>query len=114
MQAWLTWARRILLRTDTQKEKKPFLERRLGVWRILLVDDTSFRLPNVQWDLISTNLPILTRACKDVYSISPKLFLLMILSHLWYAIEDPLSLYFSNRLLLLVRTILLICVSHIN
>jgi hypothetical protein len=107
MQAWFTWARYTLLRTDTQREKKPFLERRLGVWRVLIVDDTSFRLPNFQWDLISTHLPILTRACKDVYTINPKLFWLMILSHLWYAIEHPLSLYFSNRLLLLVREILL-------
>ncbi|OAX39483.1 P-loop containing nucleoside triphosphate hydrolase protein [Rhizopogon vinicolor AM-OR11-026] len=103
MQYLLSWTRRILLRTDTQREKTPFLERRLGVWRILIANDTSFRLPSLRWDLLSAHLPILTRACKDVYSISPTLFWLMMLSHLWYAIEDPLSLYFSNRLLLLIQ-----------
>ncbi|KAG2121906.1 hypothetical protein DEU56DRAFT_88768 [Suillus clintonianus] len=99
------WARRILLRNDKQKERTPFLERRLGVWRVLIAssDASSFSLPNFQWSLISSHLPLLTRACKDVYSISPKLFWLMMVTHLWYAVEDPLSLYFSNRLLLLIQ-----------
>ncbi|KAG1741995.1 P-loop containing nucleoside triphosphate hydrolase protein [Suillus lakei] len=103
------WARRTLPRTDTQKERTPFLERRLGVWRVLIAADasSSFRLPNLQWGLVSTHLPLLTRACKDVHSISPMLFWLMMVTHLWYAIEDPLSLYFSNRLLLLVGELFL-------
>ncbi|KAG1727935.1 uncharacterized protein EDB91DRAFT_1162999 [Suillus paluster] len=101
----LTWVRRILLRTDTQKKQPSFLERKLGVWRILIAADTSssFRLPNLQLGLLSTHLPLLTRACKDVHAISPTLFWLVILSHLWYAIEPTLSLYFSNRLLLLIQ-----------
>jgi hypothetical protein len=114
MDTWFSWTRRILVRTDTQKEKPPFIERRLGVWRILMADDTSFGLPNLQWDFVSTHLPILTRAYKDVYSISPMLFWLMLLSHLWYAIEDPLTLFISNRLLLLVRDTILTRVSHIK
>ncbi|KAG2091009.1 P-loop containing nucleoside triphosphate hydrolase protein [Suillus discolor] len=100
------WARRVLLpRTGTQKERTPFLERRLGVWRILIAADesSSFRLPNLQWDLVSTHVPLLTRAYKDFHSVSPKLFWLLMVTNLWYAIEDPLSLYFSNRLLLLIQ-----------
>ncbi|KAG0698357.1 P-loop containing nucleoside triphosphate hydrolase protein [Suillus ampliporus] len=104
----LTWVRRILLRTDTEKEQTSFLERKLGVWRILIATDTSsssssFTLPNLQWGLVSTHLPLLTRACKDVYSINPRFFWLMILLHIWCAIEPPLSLYFSNHLLLLIQ-----------
>ncbi|KIK35062.1 hypothetical protein CY34DRAFT_96782 [Suillus luteus UH-Slu-Lm8-n1] len=99
------WARRVAPRTDTQKERTPFLEQRLGVWRVLIAADESspFRLPNFQWSLVSTHTPLLTRAYKDIYSISPIFFWLMIATHLWYAIEDPLSLYFSNRLLLLIQ-----------
>ncbi|KIK41413.1 hypothetical protein CY34DRAFT_806075 [Suillus luteus UH-Slu-Lm8-n1] len=101
------WARRVVPRIDTQKERTPFLERRLGVWRLLIADDesSSFRFPNFQWGLgrISSHIPLLTRAYKDMYSISPTSFWLMIATHLWYAIEDPLSLYFSNRLLLLIQ-----------
>ncbi|KAG2750620.1 P-loop containing nucleoside triphosphate hydrolase protein [Suillus brevipes Sb2] len=101
------WARRVVSQTDTQKERTPFLERRLGVWRVLIAADesSSFRLPNFQWGLgrMSTHIPLLTRAYKDIYSISPTSFWLMIATHFWYAIEDPLSLYFSNRLLLLIQ-----------
>ncbi|KAG2337958.1 P-loop containing nucleoside triphosphate hydrolase protein [Suillus weaverae] len=99
------WARRVMPRTGTQKEQAPFLERRLGVWRILIAADesSSFRLPSFQWGIVSTHIPLLTRAYKDIYSISPMSFWLMIVTHLWYAIEDPLSLYFSNRLLLLIQ-----------
>ncbi|KAG1759989.1 hypothetical protein EDD22DRAFT_108551 [Suillus occidentalis] len=99
------WARRVVPRTDTQKERTPFLEQRLGVWRVLIAADesSSFRLPNFQWGLVSIHTPLLTRAYKDIYSISPIFFWLMIATHLWYAIEDPLSLYFSNRLLLLIQ-----------
>ncbi|KAG1899781.1 uncharacterized protein F5891DRAFT_1036502 [Suillus fuscotomentosus] len=99
------WARRILPRTGTQKERTPFLERRLGVWRILIAADesSSFRLPNLQWGVVSTHFPLLIRAYKDFHSVSPKLFWLLMVTNLWYAIEDPLSLYFSNRLLLLIQ-----------
>ncbi|KAG1794733.1 P-loop containing nucleoside triphosphate hydrolase protein [Suillus variegatus] len=99
------WARRILTRTGTQKERTPFLERRLGVWRVLIATDesSSFRLPDLHWGPVSTYIPLLTRAYKDVYSVSPKLFWLLMVTNLWYAIEDSLSLYFSNRLLLLIQ-----------
>ncbi|KAG1855124.1 P-loop containing nucleoside triphosphate hydrolase protein [Suillus tomentosus] len=99
------WARRILPRTGTQKERTPFLERRLGVWRVLIAADesSSFRLPNLHWGPVSTYIPLLTRAYKDVYSVSPKLFWVLMATNLWYAIEDSLSLYFSNRLLLLIQ-----------
>ncbi|KAG2135206.1 P-loop containing nucleoside triphosphate hydrolase protein [Suillus bovinus] len=98
-------ARRVLPQTDTQKEQASFLERRLGVWRVLVAadDSSSFRLPNLQWGLVSTHIPLLTRAYKDFHSISPRLFWLLIAASLWYAIENPLSLYFSNRLLLLIQ-----------
>jgi hypothetical protein len=112
------WARRVVSQTDTQKERTPFLERRLGVWRVLIAADesSSFRLPNFQWGLgrMSTHIPLLTRAYKDIYSISPTSFWLMIATHFWYAIEDPLSLYFSNRLLLLVGEFFLTDISYIN
>ncbi|KAG1899784.1 uncharacterized protein F5891DRAFT_1036549 [Suillus fuscotomentosus] len=99
------WVRRILPRTGTQKERTPFLERRLGVWRVLIAADesSSFRLPNLHWGPVSTYIPLLTRAYKDVYSVSPKLFWVLMATNLWYAIEDSLSLYFSNRLLLLIQ-----------
>jgi hypothetical protein len=112
------WSRRVVPRIDKQKERTPFLERRLGVWRLLIADDesSSFRFPNFQWGLgrISSHIPLLTRAYKDMYSISPTSFWLMIATHLWYAIEDPLSLYFSNRLLLLVGELFLTDVSCID
>ncbi|KIJ59191.1 hypothetical protein HYDPIDRAFT_170928 [Hydnomerulius pinastri MD-312] len=71
----------------------------LGVWRVLIAKGTRFWLPGLKWDAISTNLPLLRRAFWDVYAISPPLFIFTILTHMWYAIEEPLSLYFSNRLL---------------
>jgi hypothetical protein len=110
------WARRVAPRVDTQKERTPFLEQRLGVWRVLIAADesSSFRLPNFQWSLVSAHTPLLSRAYKDIYSISPILFWLMIATHLWYAIEDPLSLYFSNRLLLLVGELFLTDASYLN
>jgi len=110
------WTRRIMPRTDTQKERMQFLEQRLGVWRILIAADesSSFKLPNFQWDFLSTHIPLLTRGYKDIHSISPIFFWLMVITHLWYAIEDPLSLYFSNRLLLLVGELFLIDASYIN
>ncbi|KAG2355630.1 hypothetical protein BDR07DRAFT_1492974 [Suillus spraguei] len=92
-------------RASAQKERKPFLERRFGVWRVLIAaeESSSFRLPDLQWGLVSTHIPLLTRAYKDIHSISPCFFWLMIVTRLWYSIENSLSLYFSTRLLLLIQ-----------
>ncbi|KIJ59189.1 hypothetical protein HYDPIDRAFT_190613 [Hydnomerulius pinastri MD-312] len=75
----------------------------LGVWRVLIAKDTRFWLPGLKWDAISTNLPFLRRAFWDIYAISPPLFVFTILTHTWAAIEIPLSLYFSTRLLFFIE-----------
>ncbi|KAG9312732.1 hypothetical protein JVU11DRAFT_7162 [Chiua virens] len=55
-------------------------------------------MSNFGWEVLSTNFPFLRRALCDLYTISPRLFIMTIIGHLWFAIEGSLSLYLSNLL----------------
>ena len=85
--------------------KSSYEELTLGVWRVLVMKDSPFSVFNFQWDILSETFLLLHRALCDVYSISPRLFALYIMAHVWFAIEEPLSLYFSNRLFLFVSKV---------
>ncbi|KAG6373710.1 P-loop containing nucleoside triphosphate hydrolase protein [Boletus reticuloceps] len=87
-----------LARSTPNDAKMSYEELRLGIWRVLVVKDSHFSMFNFRWENISSALPLLRRALYDVYIISPRLFALRILAELWFAIEDPLSFYFSNTL----------------
>ncbi|KAG6329947.1 hypothetical protein ID866_9141 [Astraeus odoratus] len=82
-------------------EGKPgYLELDIGVWRVIIAKESLFRLPGTRFfqDVMGVS-PLFHRACKDLYSISPPMFLFTICANLWYAMERTLSLYFSSRLL---------------
>lgn len=85
--------------------KFSYEELMLGVWRVLVMKDSRFSMPNFGWKQSedpSQTFPLLCRAVYDVYTISPRLFAHTIMTQFWFAIEGPLSLYFSNRLLFFV------------
>ncbi|KIJ16673.1 hypothetical protein PAXINDRAFT_10381 [Paxillus involutus ATCC 200175] len=86
-----------------KKAQQDYQELRLGVWRVLLAKKTRYGFQGLQWETISANLPLMRRALSDVYVVSPSLFVFTILAHLWYGVEDSLSLYFSNRLLFFIE-----------
>lgn len=83
------------------KVKTKFDELRLGVWRLIIVDEPRFGIQS-QKDALSVVPPLFLRALSDMYAISPPMFLLSICMHLWRAMEEAMSLYFSNRLLFFV------------
>lgn len=85
--------------------KLTYEELMLGVWRVLVVKDSPFSIINFRWESFSTTFAFFLQALYDVYTISPRLFVLCIVAHFWFAIEEPLSLYFSNRLFFFVGTV---------
>lgn len=84
------------------KVKTKFDELRLGVWRLIIVDEPRFGIQS-QKDALSVVPPLFLRALSDMYAISPPMFLLSICMHLWRAMEEAMSLYFSNRLLFFIE-----------
>ncbi|KAI6009029.1 P-loop containing nucleoside triphosphate hydrolase protein [Pisolithus marmoratus] len=84
------------------KTNAKYTEIRLGVWRLVIANDSlSFlKLPGLRsyHDIVNV-APLIRRACGDLYTISPPMFLFLIFARLWSAMEDALSLYFSSRLL---------------
>ncbi|KAI6043334.1 hypothetical protein EDC04DRAFT_748271 [Pisolithus marmoratus] len=84
------------------KTNSKYTEIRLGVWRLVIANDSlSFlKLPGLRsyHDIVNVT-PLIRRACGDLYTISPLMFLFLIFARLWSAMEDTLSLYFSSRLL---------------
>ncbi|KAG6332022.1 hypothetical protein ID866_7068 [Astraeus odoratus] len=84
--------------------KSKFSELKLGVWRLIIADDSGFKLPGVQskGEVMTVLLPLFRRAFGDMYTVYPSLFYLIIVTHLWRATEESMSLYFSNRLMFLV------------
>ena len=90
--------------------KRKYSEFNLGVWRVVLAHESLVDLPGIKYhEDIMNIIPLLRRACGDLYAISPPMFLFMILAHFWYAVEDALSLYFSSQLLFHVSHIALVC-----
>ena len=88
--------------------KKNYLIINLGVWRIHLARRSLFKLPGIEYyQSITNTVPLLRRACVDLYMISPPMFVFMILAHFWCAVQDSLSLYFSSQLLFHVSCVTL-------
>ncbi|KIO04302.1 hypothetical protein M404DRAFT_558326 [Pisolithus tinctorius Marx 270] len=88
------------------KDNSKYTEIRLGVWRVIIANESlsSVRLPGLRfYHDIANVIPLVRRACGDLYAISPSMLLFLILATLWCAVEDTLSLYFSSRLLSYVR-----------
>ncbi|KAI6139045.1 P-loop containing nucleoside triphosphate hydrolase protein [Pisolithus tinctorius] len=84
------------------KDNSKYTEIRLGVWRVIIANESlsSVRLPGLRfYHDIANVIPLVRRACGDLYAISPSMLLFLILATLWCAVEDTLSLYFSSRLL---------------
>jgi len=89
--------------------KRKYSEFTLGVWRVVLAHGSFFNLPGIKYHQDIMNIiPLLRRACGDLYAISPPMFLFMVLAHFWYAVEGTLSLYFSSQLLFHVSHIVLV------
>ncbi|KAH7920696.1 P-loop containing nucleoside triphosphate hydrolase protein [Leucogyrophana mollusca] len=88
---------------ESTEKRPPFADIRLGVWRLLVAQEPGFVIPGLGWNISPMKLSILRRAFSDVYAISTPMFLGFILTHFWMAIESPLSLYFSSRLLFYIE-----------
>ncbi|KAI6115405.1 P-loop containing nucleoside triphosphate hydrolase protein [Pisolithus croceorrhizus] len=84
------------------KTNLKYTEIRLGVWRLVIANDSlSFlSLPGLRHyhDIVNV-IPLVRRAWGDLYTISPPMFLFVVLAKLWSAMDDTLSLYFSSKLL---------------
>ena len=88
-------------RTTAQRKYSEF---NIGVWRIVLAHGSPFTLPGIDYHQdIMTIIPLLCRACGDLYSISPAMFLFTVFAHFCHAVQDSLSLYFASQLLFHVR-----------
>jgi len=86
------------------KTKKMFSKLELGVWRLTILNDSAYKLPGIQSpsEVTTVLIPLFRRAFGDMYAISPVMFYLIVVTHLWRAMEETMSLYFSNRLLFFV------------
>ncbi|KAH7889214.1 P-loop containing nucleoside triphosphate hydrolase protein [Phlebopus sp. FC_14] len=89
---------------ESAKAVKPtFTEFTLGIWRVRIANNSRSKVPSFGLGIIHTHVPLLRQAFLDVYAVSPPLFMGAVLTNLWDAIERPLSLYFSNRLLFFIE-----------
>ncbi|KAK7048497.1 ABC transporter ATP-binding protein [Favolaschia claudopus] len=76
-------------------------ELRLGVWRIFTERET--RSLVASWKQFTVLLPIVRKFVLDVYSLGPRLLFLLVLSKVWFGVEDVLLLHFANKLLALIE-----------
>lgn len=77
----------------------------LSVWRILLQRPSSLRamLFGIRsWTKVKTDLRNIVSLLKDVYSLGPRRFGIVVLSHILSGARATLALWTSNRLLLVV------------
>ena len=109
MNLWQDIAKNLarLVHARSTSAKKKYSEINLGVWRIHLARESLFKLPGISPQGVTNTIPLLRRACVDLYTISPPMFVFMVLAHFWYAVQDSLSLYFSSQLLFHVSGIIL-------
>lgn len=101
----LTWNHITTLSKPIDKAKKKYSELKLGVWRLIILDDSAYKLPGIQSpsEIRTVLIPLFRRAFGDMYAISPMMFYLIVVTHLWRAMEETMSLYFSNRLLFFIE-----------
>jgi len=82
-------------------EKKPQVEIedfQLGVWHLRMEKEQLWNARK-HWDSLWQAVPLFYRLSLDIYTISPRLFSLYLLTQVWQGIEDALQMHFSTRLL---------------
>ncbi|KAJ6494288.1 P-loop containing nucleoside triphosphate hydrolase protein [Mycena sanguinolenta] len=88
-------------------ETDAFTTLNLGVWHVLLpkeiVSGGVISTTKQKWDLIALAFPVVRKFFRQIYQLSPQLFVLLILLKLWGGVESVLLLYLSDRLLRVIE-----------
>lgn len=103
-----TWNRIMTLLPSSKpivKTENKFSDLKLGVWRLIILNEYAYKVPGIQSssEVTTVLIPLFRRAFGDMYAISPVMFYLIVVTHLWRAMEETMSLYFSNRLLFFIE-----------
>jgi len=82
----------------------------IGVWEFLTVKQPRWNLLG-QWSELKSIIFPYRRLAFEIYTLSPGLLFLYILSKIWIGIEQALSLYLSSRVLQVVSHSILFSVA---
>jgi len=74
----------------------------LGVWRVLLQEESSWDIRK-HWRDLSSTLPLSRRLATEIFYLDPWLFIFFVVSKVWTGIESALLLYLSSRLLTIIE-----------
>lgn len=89
--------------TLNQEEKirqgKAYVTEHYGVWDFLSMNEDYQRQLRRLFDDIPKSLPSLYQLIRDIYFLSPSLFLLFWVSRIWGDCQGAINLHFSSQLL---------------
>ncbi|KAJ6540799.1 P-loop containing nucleoside triphosphate hydrolase protein [Mycena vulgaris] len=78
----------------------------LGVWRVLLAQETvsrGFGATMDKWNSVRAAYPLVLRFLKELYHLNPYLIVVFVFLKLWGGMESVLMLYVSGRLLQIIE-----------
>ncbi|KAJ7178279.1 P-loop containing nucleoside triphosphate hydrolase protein [Mycena filopes] len=92
---------------DASAQKNEYTKLELGVWSVLLPNDVVsgglFSATVSRWNTIAFAYPIVSRFFREIYALSPRLVILMLLLNLWEELEFVVMLYVAGRLLRIIE-----------
>ncbi|KAJ7215585.1 hypothetical protein GGX14DRAFT_443140 [Mycena pura] len=91
--------------TDEEAECMPL---QLGVWRVLLPREPASKYKRLRsamdkWSAVALAYPLVLRFLLEIYSLDPRMFILIIVLKLWDGMESVFLLYVSSRLLQIIE-----------
>ncbi|KAJ7215595.1 P-loop containing nucleoside triphosphate hydrolase protein [Mycena pura] len=92
----------------TDEEADACTPLQLGVWRVLLPKEPASKYKRVRsamdkWSAVALAYPLVLRFLLEIYSLDPRMFILVVVLKLWDGMESVLLLYVSSRLLQIIE-----------
>ena len=73
----------------------------LGIWRMRVGNTPGWNIRR-NFESITSAYPLFHRLCRDIFSLSPRIFVFFLVCQIWDGVEDAISMHLSSSLLQMV------------
>jgi len=73
----------------------------LGIWRIRVGNTPGWNLRRC-FNTLASAYPLFHRLCRDIFSLSPRVFVFFLVCQIWNGVEEAILMHLSTSLLRMV------------
>jgi hypothetical protein len=89
---------------EAPQKERTYTVKQYGVWEVLFMDEGYLEAYQRLIHDTPKSLPSLYRLIRDIFSLSPTLFVVFVCCQLWGGSQEAVKMHFSNKALSVVST----------